>query len=66
MEIRTPLNVSFESERSNQLVLNTFSHAETSIAENWFQAFAFVWNQRIWTSLSPDGGNFYIEVWHLE
>jgi transposase-like protein len=32
--------------RTNQFS-NCFSHAEADTAENWFQAFKFVWNQLI-------------------
>jgi hypothetical protein len=31
----------------NYQISNYFSHAEANTVENWLQAFAFAWNQRI-------------------
>jgi transposase-like protein len=39
--------VFYESKQRTNKFSNTFNHVESKTAENWLQAFAFTWNQRI-------------------
>jgi transposase-like protein len=42
-----PERILFEIKRRTSKFPNCFSHAKTDTVENWFQVFAFAWNQLI-------------------